>query len=58
MDESATNGRRNEENGYHDARHEEGISDLYDIIGGWEERRAEQSFDTQWYEKESIEEIE
>lgn len=46
------------ESGYHDVRHEEEVDDLYELVRKWSGEMNEQSFNTQWYEKEDIEEIE
>ncbi len=44
--------------GYHDQRHEEEEENLYDLVRNWSGEREEQSFKSQWYEHEHIEEIE
>lgn len=44
--------------GYHDHRHEEEEEDLYDLVRNWSGEKEGQSFNSQWYEHEHIEEIE
>lgn len=44
--------------GYRDLRHSDEVEDLYDMVKNWDEEKEEQSFRTEWWEKEHIESIE
>lgn len=47
--------------GYHDNRHGDEVEDLLDLVKNWDSEsseRAEQTFNSQWWEREHIESIE